>query len=228
MGVGCCSTLQAAHSRLLKPRDLKAEHDAGVRLLECFACGDLGAAHALLDEPLDVGVRSPRGSSALHAAVGAGDAESCERILHIMPSLANATDCRGASALHRLAQAHPPNGRDIFRLLIRAKVDDALKDVDGYEAVDLAANGDEEVFRLLEFRRVNTRPKSHEIECEGVTEASAFLEKYRQGLTSGVMNLGPAPKPARVGQPGRAKATSVARGNDSTAQSTLPALMDAR
>mmetsp|Transcript_45570 Transcript_45570/g.90341 ORF Transcript_45570/g.90341 Transcript_45570/m.90341 type:complete len:190 (+) Transcript_45570:51-620(+) len=156
---------------------------AGEQVLVCLERRDLDEAHVLLEGPLDYSAADAAGASLLHLAVAAGDAQSCERLLQNCPALAKTRDRRGATPLHRLVVARPACGLEICRLLIRARVDDALRNDEGQAAVDLArgADGDPEVFRLLEFRRVNKQPREVQEALSGVQEASAFLQAYRNG-----------------------------------------------
>eukprot|EP00747_Dinoflagellata_sp_TGD_P178861 gnl/TRDRNA2_/TRDRNA2_28660_c0_seq1.p1 gnl/TRDRNA2_/TRDRNA2_28660_c0~~gnl/TRDRNA2_/TRDRNA2_28660_c0_seq1.p1 ORF type:complete len:198 (+),score=26.61 gnl/TRDRNA2_/TRDRNA2_28660_c0_seq1:78-671(+) len=184
MGLQCCSVVERGSSSSAEAQT------KGLHLLHSLRCGDepaLEEARALLADGsgVDLTVTDPTdGASLLHVAAGAGDAVCCQLLLERCPDLAKSVDASGCSPLHRLASSKPRvGGTEVCRLLIRARVDDALVNVAGMTAVDLArAGGDHEVFKLLEFRRVNdpSRNADQRSKYGGIKEVKDFLADYQK------------------------------------------------
>mmetsp|Transcript_95236 Transcript_95236/g.168621 ORF Transcript_95236/g.168621 Transcript_95236/m.168621 type:complete len:215 (+) Transcript_95236:91-735(+) len=195
----CCTVTASGRSPTLKFASAEEKNAAGEKALLCLQSGKLEEARTLLSGPVDVTVKGPGGISLLHAAACVGDSQACEQLLKLGPQLAKASDDQGATALHHLASSRPAGGKEVCRVLIRFRVDDTLRDCNGQTALDLAgaAGGDQDVFQILEFRRINTQPRDLSGPPPGgqlVAEAKDFLEKRRSAKTAGVQ-VDPPPLP---------------------------------
>eukprot|EP00931_Biecheleriopsis_adriatica_P038039 TRINITY_DN21815_c0_g1_i1.p1 TRINITY_DN21815_c0_g1~~TRINITY_DN21815_c0_g1_i1.p1 ORF type:complete len:183 (-),score=45.68 TRINITY_DN21815_c0_g1_i1:64-612(-) len=114
----------------------------------------------------------------LHAAAGAGDVETCRRLLQNNSAIKDELDERGGTALHALAAMQPEGGHEVCRVLLQGGVDEGVRDADGHLAVDVSK--DPEVFKLLEIRQVNASLQTSFSPPAQAAQKNSFLKEFRK------------------------------------------------